>query len=262
MVRSLICAQRLSASQGATHTTHRSLRTLSNVLNAFRHHRVLRAGMKLHRTANGGAQRLSASQGATPRSTRFTCCWFPSAQRLSASQGATPTWRWAGPSDRAWCSTPFGITGCYARRRPDGRSGLYRVLNAFRHHRVLRAAATEEDEMEQTCSTPFGITGCYAKLREVVVAQRVVCSTPFGITGCYAKLREVVVAQRVVCSTPFGITGCYAGLLSSHGHPLRSAQRLSASQGATRSESSCSVVGDLFVLNAFRHHRVLRTKTT
>ena len=59
------------------------------------------------------------------------------------------------------CSTPFGITGCYADGLFDQRL-LFVVLNAFRHHRVLRDILLPMDEPNWECSTPFGITGCYA----------------------------------------------------------------------------------------------------
>ena len=36
------------------------------------------------------------------------------------------------------------------------------VLNAFRHHRVLRIDPLLVFEEEFVCSTPFGIIGCYA----------------------------------------------------------------------------------------------------
>ena len=61
------------------------------------------------------------------------------------------------------------------------------VLNAFRHHRVLREnSVILYDAHDNPCSTPFGITGCYASKWMNREAKALECSTPFGITGCYA----------------------------------------------------------------------------
>ena len=184
------CAQRLSASQGATPASAASwvLGLGDGVLNAFRHHRVL-TGAKSK--AEAVPQRLSASQGAKPKG----------AQRLSASQGATPgrvlnEVESVEPGPK--CSTPFGITGCYATERrkwmlnafgitgcstnrlqrlsasqatPGREVESQGVLNAFRHHRVLRrsrgSSSTSPSQGATQCSTPFGITGCYAPLAGV-----------------------------------------------------------------------------------------------
>jgi len=59
------------------------------------------------------------------------------------------------------------------------------------------------------------------------------------------------------CSTPFGITEFRGGVTRDSVKELRCAQRLSASQSfAVWNASRSSRV--LFVLNAFRHHRVSR----
>ena len=182
---------------------------VDSVLNAFRHHRVLRPRTNLTPWPDSRAQRLSASQGATRRAGGVGAIDFR-------------------------CSTPFGITGCYALCRrlcrlsvigaqrlsasqgatrpqpPPGRRGK-RVLNAFRHHRVLRQGLCSRDIRSIMCSTPFGITGCYAR------------------RSGWRNSRPAV-----MCSTPFGITGCYAPAANSRAVSFSSAQRLSASQGATR----------------------------
>ena len=41
------------------------------------------------------------------------------------------------------------------------------VLNAFRHHRVLRQRGPDGEPLLDMCSTPFGIIGCYAFRRVV-----------------------------------------------------------------------------------------------
>ena len=107
------------------------------------------------------------------------------------------------------CSTPFGITGCYARL-PMRSSSIFNVLNAFRHHRVLRRRRP---------------SGGRARLNR---AQRLSASQ--GAT----RITPAAPRSRV----------CRA-------------QRLSASQGATPRRQG-RPPGGRDVLNAFRHHRVLR----
>ena len=204
------------------------------MLNAFRHHRVLRIDTGALSSVPVGAQRLSASQGATPE----TC--------------PSPSW-----------------LPC-------------KVLNAFRHHRVLRMLVTGDTFYPGECSTPFGITGCYARTVSIDGNPTHLCSTPFGITGCYAVCgrlspRAISSAQRLSasqgatlaqaeahyanveeCSTPFGITGCYAPL------PPVSCRQLDPVLNAFRHHRvlrKVPLVAPLLiirVLNAFRHHRVLR----
>ena len=206
------CAQRLSASQGVT------LRNIPGwVLRTLK--LLLVAGVLLV------PQRLSASQGVRP----FLLCSTPF--------GITGCFAWVvltADRDPHVCSTPFGITGCYAKirlfsttptttraQRLSASQGVtlldhcnlcsrIDVLNAFRHHRVLRIGRSSWTPEGIECSTPFGITGCYARrggdnspLITVLNAFRhhrvlrhhtpidpflyIRCSTPFGITGCYAQ---------------------------------------------------------------------------
>ena len=185
------------------------------------------------------------------------------AQRLSASQGATPLSA-SDCIDSGLCSTPFGITGCYAPSAP--RSPWSYPM----------------------CSTPFGITGCYAgRPSDACPLQSSTCSTPFGITGCYASssgcpLKQAEVlnafrhhrvlrgrrtaspanhqgAQRLSASQgATRITPCGLHV----GPRVCRAQRLSASQGATHTTTARSAhLVSRDVLNAFRHHRVLRPIT-
>ena len=202
-------AQRLSASQGATRRGEASRGPRQDVLNAFRHHRVLRvegtSGPQLGQTCSTpfGITGCYATTCSAKMST-LSC-----AQRLSASQGATHNsvvmvcLQWV-------CSTPFGITGCYADPREGDSGGPDYVLNAFRHHRVLRPERERDYEQGLECSTPFGITGCYAKPSAIASNSAATCSTPFGITGCYAGGARYLQPFHPGCSTPFGITGCYA----------------------------------------------------
>ena len=253
------------------------------VLNAFRHHRVLRTGWRqTRRPCDFGAQRLSASQGVTRKDSRNP------------------------PPALVMCSTPFGITGCYANRvfwvsespsraqRLSASQGvtqfvddavfvrlivlnafrhhrvlrratvmaskiLSSVLNAFRHHRVLRHPIEDEDgnqvyvlnafrhhrvlrERETRASQQIEkVLNAFRHHRVVTPGRRSwrrkfcrACSTPFGITGCYAIRSRTRTETRFTCSTPFGITGCYAR------------------------RTRCDIHSRSRVLNAFRHHRVLR----
>ena len=62
------------------------------------------------------------------------------------------------------CSTPFGITDYYAESIGRSRREC-EVLNAFRHHGLLRYLPFPYLTVEQKlCSTPFGITDYYAGL--------------------------------------------------------------------------------------------------
>ena len=243
------CAQRLSASQGATHSRRVWSDLQQQVLNAFRHHRVLRREPGTDRerqytvcsTPFGitgcyawdwvplqeillGAQRLSASQGATPATISNGFSLIRCAQRLSASQGATRS-----------------------GRKP--------------HNRVLRLPALVNGP---GCSTPFGITGCYAVLMSPTRVIKYKCSTPFGITGCYAGSRcgsftgPFLVLNAFRHHRVLRIPPAQRLSASQGAHHVPSAQRLSASQGATRGSRCGSFTGPFLVLNAFRHHRVLR----
>jgi len=57
----------------------------------------------------------------------------------------------------AKCSTPFGITEFAVKGNSLGDL-FHVVLNAFRHHGVLRSIASSTLKMSPLCSTPFGIT--------------------------------------------------------------------------------------------------------
>ena len=133
------------------------------------------------------------------------------------------------------CSTPFGITGCYARGKRRPRNVPF-VLNAFRHHRVLRGRHLGPLEPGRWCSTPFGITGCYATSRWSNSGTRRCAQRLSASQGATLRVRVYARGQNPWCSTPFGITGCYAH----HQGPVRLPYH---------------------VLNAFRHHRVLRIRS-
>ena len=159
------------------------------------------------------------------------------------------------------CSTPFGITGCYAVPELPVKQiekcvlnafrhhrmlrfldflhllGIRTVLNAFRHHRMLRAATGFEDFCVLSCSV-LNAFRHHRMLRSGLCPggpgyRTDMCSTPFGITGCYAKKETRARQTARMCSTPFGITGCYAADHSENHKCSIGAQRLSASQDAT-----------------------------
>ena len=175
------------------------------------------------------AQRLSASQiiaqssssatdsSNSPCSTPFGITDYCA---FACSVEVTPSWV---------CSTPFGITD-YCAHRQRGAASRKQVLNAFRHHRLLRAPTQLMKSEFLMCSTPFGITDYCATTLECALQISNRCSTPFGITDYCAHERnddrpqelKVLNAFRhhrllrggilsfavvpTVCSTPFGIT--------------------------------------------------------
>ena len=135
------------------------------------------------------------------------------------------------------------------------------------------------------CSTPFGIIGILTKSNLNSRLNFLLCSTPFGIIGILTLRKRMSVgaggcAQRLSASSEF------SHLLSSSGQrTFTGAQRLSASSEFSRiqlvlglrSFPLCStpfgIIGilthlfptitpELFVLNAFRHHRNSHTRTT
>ena len=159
IVAACMGAQRLSASQGATRCPYGLMFPARLVLNAFRHHRVLRTvdAQSFHFLLC--AQRLSASQGATQSR-------LASRPRLPIVLNAFRHHRVLRPegsailADHNLCSTPFGITGCYAQNDSRGHPAV-QVLNAFRHHRVLRDAGGIEgnsDSGAQRLSASQGAT--------------------------------------------------------------------------------------------------------
>ena len=263
------------------------IRSLFNclVLNAFRHHRVLRSCSWTCWPPIICAQRLSASQGATHPLGRSLSSVPWCAQRLSASQGATPVLAHAEGRDFGMCSTPFGITGCYAHGGLVDLGEVELVLNAFRHHRVLRA---------MIYGYLLWIIGVLNAFRHHRVLRRQRWRMRRPRTRCAQRLSASQGATQEpyrdpfgnwTCSTPFGITGCYAQGIGGkasiefivlnafrHHRVLRTsyllltrccivgAQRLSASQGATRAGGRAGSHRDT-VLNAFRHHRVLRLQS-
>ena len=92
--------------------------------------------------------------------------------------------------------------------------------------------------------------------------QLIMCSTPFGITDYCAGYGgcERAAIGEYVCSTPFGITDyCaqYRNLTIADSERV-GAQRLSASQIIAPFQSILQFSALLPVLNAFRHHRLLR----
>ena len=112
------------------------------------------------------------------------------------------------------------------------------VLNAFRHHRLLR----------ETPPRPLPCPACAQRLS----ASQIIAHAVDG---------EILIGGR--CSTPFGITDYCAR------RPRRRslvvcirAQRLSASQIIAPPGAQRDLVRRPIVLNAFRHHRLLRKSGT
>ena len=222
---------------------HRVLRLYSHphrkvtcrVLNAFRHHRVLRPDHATSPANAACAQRLSASQGATLPMVQLPSPLWPSAQRLSASQGATQT---PGRPRRCQFNSAQRLSasqGATHRHGDVGPTDCVSVLNAFRHHRVLRCLRARSGSSAALCAQRLSASQGATHIGRVLKPDRCVCSTPFGITGCYALLFAIEVTTLCVLNA------------FRHHRVLRGP---GAGSGPSRRQ----------VLNAFRHHRVLRPR--
>ena len=131
------------------------------------------------------------------------------------------------------CSTPFGIIGCCAQRPGRAVAVLIRVLNAFRHHRLLRAVRRLRQGDIEECSTPFGIIGCCAPRRSGTWPRNWVLNA----------FRH----HRLLRTAPQGSLARTILVLNAFRH-----HRL------LRNPTECLTLGLGEVLNAFRHHRLLR----
>ncbi len=102
------------------------------------------------------------------------------AQRLSASEIGSRLE--PGIMGQAFlCSTPFGIGDWFTRLRCYAAQHGRKVLNAFRHRRLVHSSANLSPNWMIACSTPFGIGDWFtmASCPRMRVARS--CSTPFGI---------------------------------------------------------------------------------
>ena len=131
------------------------------------------------------------------------------------------------------------------------------MLNAFRHHRVGRRADWRGMDDADRCSTPFGITGWDGDMAWPLAFSDAMCSTPFGITGWDGPRRLRRHGGRIVLNAfrhhrvgrfrqHHATNPRFSAVLNAFRHhrvgrtketktflSLRSAQRLSASQGGT-----------------------------
>ena len=106
------------------------------MLNAFRHHRLLRCNRK--------PPHLS---GVVLNAFRHHRLLRMIVERIA----------WGEPKLK--CSTPFGITDYCASTSASRTILIVSVLNAFRHHRLLRWRKLMPSAISAlVCSTPFGIT--------------------------------------------------------------------------------------------------------
>ena len=185
---------------------------MAEVLNAFRHQRLLHS-------------RVSSRYRPSP------ACSTPFGIRGSCTQGP-----WQGP-----CRTPYSAQRLSASEAPAPYSQSPattngRVLNAFRHQRLLHGYLDFGGIARYLCSTPFGIRGSCTSarrpgIRRETSAQRLsaseapapanfvgetglpLCSTPFGIRGSCTSASTVARFWAMTCSTPFGIRGSCTDLL-------------------------------------------------
>ena len=181
-----------------------------------------------------GAQRLSASEEETRaiptrrRSTRSSC-----AQRLSASEEET---RFSSESTPAIFSGAQRLSASEEETHPElpgAKLGVV-VLNAFRHQRKKRVQKSKAASFSLRCSTPFGIRGRNAgRIRGGAKRPRVL--------NAFRHQRK---KRQPVCSAAKAVRP--------------GAQRLSASEEETLSNSNHTQDTFLVVLNAFRHQRKKR----
>ena len=193
----------------------------------------------------------------------------------------------------AMCSTPFGIKEFCTLLVRDLEASLLKVLNAFRHQRILhlddlarlvehrrraqRLSASKNSALERylaaeqqllMCSTPFGIkefctSQCVWRTRSSSIgAQRLSASknsAPRQMLFVHATLGR--------CSTPFGIKEfCTCPSTSAPSRPAWCSTPFGIKEFCTT--PMLSGPGRRTVLNAFRHQRILhhphaiRSRTT
>ena len=152
------------------------------MLNAFRHHRLLRDLSRLCiTTVYGGILKCSTPFGITDycaRQLRSTRRRWMSAQRLSASQIIARPRRLPQVSLSA-SRLDLQVLNAFRHHRllrsasDSRRRGLADVLNAFRHHRLLRLRANRCALRNAliSCSTPFGITDYCAVRLQLMVSK-------------------------------------------------------------------------------------------
>ena len=152
------------------------------------------------------------------------------------------------------CSTPFGITeGVTAARRPAGRScrGAQRLSASQR----ASQPPVSLEFIPFRCSTPFGITEGVTGAANCARTSLSECSTPFGITeGVTRQAGRPERMQDRVLNAFRHHRGRHPRSESRIDSPS-CAQRLSASQRASRRYSGPDPQPERRVLNAFRHHR-------
>ena len=224
-----------------------------DVLNAFRHPRIMHTGvMSASAALLVRAQRLPASedhalQARQVTSRRAVTCSTPSGIRGSCTRAVGGS----GPRDRCaqrlpaseaharesidvpWgtirCSTPSGIRGsCTLEELLAGE--FAGVLNAFRHPRIMHSGPGGAVHRAVECSTPSGIRGSCTPL-----SGRADLRAP-GVLNAFRHPRimhEVVLdrsLRRQLCSTPSGIRGSCTRRDGSFTRSRWSAQRLPASE--------------------------------
>ena len=197
-----------------------------NVLNAFRHLRILHEFIRRRGNSVRSAQRLSASSNSShlrrfegvatgnvlnafrhlrilhwlpPCSMGFSPC----AQRLSASSNSSQGWNVITYGGRMMCSTPFGIFEFFTTD-VDQRDSFCCVLNAFRHLRILHQFLTSRQKLPSSAQRLSASSNSshrrqFELRRWRACAQRLSASSNSSLLAgrhCHAALE---------CSTPFGI---------------------------------------------------------
>ena len=203
-------AQRLSASKVTAPRRRQHEGSAMTVLNAFRHQRLLRASVSVDCP--------NRTECSTPFGIKGYC---------------------AGGNNQLQqlyfkCSTPFGIKGYCARRNRNRNPQDGRVLNAFRHQRLLRVMPGTASPLSLHVLNAFRHQRLLRALAVQVLLQGFLVLNAFRHQRLLRLADGPLLELLVECSTPFGIKG------------------YCAQRGAVQSD------GRYGVLNAFRHQRLLR----
>ena len=94
----------------------------------------------------------------------------------------------------------YRVLNAFRHHRNSHRKGegnrQFHVLNAFRHHRNSHTASRVSASAHLRCSTPFGIIGILTATPRLCLAS--LCSTPFGIIGIHTRLMATLTRVRVL----------------------------------------------------------------
>ena len=167
---------------------------IERVLNAFRHHRVAEAPVRvLVITLEGCSTPFGIT--ASPRARRArredALCVLNAFRHHRVAEGRRHADRNLSPS----CSTPFGITAS-PRVRVEALVDGQSVLNAFRHHRVAEGRAKGRSPRDAAVLNAFRHHRVAEGEQQPRRSAGGECSTPFGITASPRRIARASPRQR------------------------------------------------------------------